>query len=107
MAKDDHLIAINFALFFSEPTAEHGRDAEESEPRRRNQHGMNLLRRAIQVDGLVAIVEKSLALESSHFAKAVVVIAGRAVVGAGVSGVGVLVRNNQNRVGVRDGQWTQ
>jgi len=80
MAEDHLLIAADFAIFFSESAAERGRNAQQSEPRGRDQHPADLLRRTIQLHNLIAWGEHGLALESRHFSKTVEIVPGTAVV---------------------------
>src|SRR5438045_6732120 len=102
MAEDDLLLAADFAFLWRERAAKHRSDAQQRKPGGRHAHGANLLRRAIQIHGLIAFTKKGLAFKRSHFLEAIKIIAGRAVIGTSDSGLGVIVGHYKDGAGVRD-----
>ena len=107
VAQDDFLIAPDFTFFFRKRPPQQRRDTQQMEPRRRHQHPANLLRRTVQLHGLIVRLEEGLALKSRHFLEPVEIVAGGGVVAARNSGVGVIVRHEENGVRVRHRQRPQ
>src|SRR5215472_1839796 len=101
VTEDHFLIPSNLAFLFREWPSQHWRDAQQVKPRGCHHHPSNLLRRAIQLYGLVALLEEGLALKNGHFAKAVEIVTRGGVVAARDSGIGVIIGHEKDGAGFR------
>jgi hypothetical protein len=107
-AAENHLVLLaDLALFRGEDPPACRTNPDESEEGRRDGHARNLLRRAVDLQRRVPLLEHRLLFQGGHRPETIVVIGGAAAILIGDAGLWIEVGHQHDRVGVWTRQWAQ